>query len=208
VTIPVAQVRLLDLRPFRWRIPVIAKRLLFGLPQPVGCRQFTGVSRRRMIVLSHLRQAVIAVALGLFALIAFLYWSYRPRRLNEPYLHYAAEQWKTIRSGNLLERESRRIAGSAALDCGRVRLDSSATKLNQCVANVLAEKRAFKASWQILAVDGAVEDGLLGTSDGRVYQFQYLEGPYVPNWRSVRISECQKPVRLRTDIATHGPYCY
>jgi hypothetical protein len=149
---------------------------------------------------------VIAVALGLFALIAFLYWSYRPRRLNEPYLHYAAEQWRSIRSGNLLERESRRIVGSAALDCGRVRLNGSATKLNQCVTDALAEKRAFKASWQLPAIDASVEDGLLGTADGHLFQFQFLEGPYVPNWRSVRVSECPKPVTLSAGV-TGGPYC-
>jgi hypothetical protein len=172
------------------------------------CRQFTRLWRRRMIVPSYLRQAIIVGTFGLFALIAFLYWSYRPRRLNEPYLHYAAEQWTTIRSGNLLERESRRIVGTAALDCGRVPLNSSPTKVNNCIAGAWAEKRAFKASWQILAVDAIVEDGLLGTSDGRLYQFQYLEGPYVPNWQSVRISECPKPVTLRTATATGGPYCY
>jgi hypothetical protein len=71
----------------------------------------------------------MAAALGFFALIAFLCWSYKPRRLNEPYLHYAAEQWRTIRSGNLLERESRRVVGTAALDCGRVPLNGSATNL-------------------------------------------------------------------------------
>ena len=157
---------------------------------------------------SHSRLVVLAASLGLFALIAFLYWSYRPRRLNEPYLHYAAERWTTIRSGNLLERESRRIVGTAALDCGRVLLNSSPTRVNNCIAGAWAEKRAFKGSWQILAIDAVVEDGLLGTSDGRLYQLQYLEGPYVPNWRSVRISECPKPVTLRTATATGGPYCY
>lgn len=150
----------------------------------------------------------MAVTLGLLALIAFLCWSYRPRRLNEPYFHYATEQWTTIRSGNLLERESRKIVGTAALDCGRVLLNGSATKLNQCVASALAEKHAFKARWKLPAIDADVEDGLLGTEDGRVYQFQYLEGPYVPDWRSVRISECPKPITLRTATATGSPYCY
>jgi hypothetical protein len=156
---------------------------------------------------SHSRLVVLAASLGLFALIAFLYWSYKPRRLNEPYRHYAAEQWRTFRSGNLLERESRNVVGTAALDCGRLSLNGSAAKLNDCVFGALAERRAFKARWQLLGIDAVVEDGLLGTADGRLYQFQYLEGPHVPNWRSVRISECPKPVKLRADT-TGSLYCY
>jgi hypothetical protein len=157
---------------------------------------------------SHLRLVVLAASLGLFALIAFLYWSYKPRRLNEPYRHYAAEQWRTFRSGNLLERESRNLVGTAALDCGRVSINGSAAKLNDCVLGALAERRAFKARWQLLAIDAVVEDGLLGTADGRRYQFQYLEGPHVPNWRSVRISECPNPVKLRADTVTGSLYCH
>jgi hypothetical protein len=150
----------------------------------------------------------MAAALGFVALIAFLCWSYKPRRLNEPYLHYAAEQWRTIRSGNLLERDSRRVVGTAALDCGRVPLNGSATKLNKCVVSAWTQRRAFKGRWQLLAVDAVVEDGLLGTADGRLYQFQYLEGPYVPNWRSVRISECPKPVTFTADAVTGRLYCH
>jgi hypothetical protein len=149
----------------------------------------------------------VAAAFALFALIAFLYWSYKPRRLNEPYRHYAAEQWRTIRSGNLLERESRRVVGTAALDCGRVPHDGSATKVNSCVASAWADRRAFKARWERLGIDAAIEDGLLGTADGRLFHFQYLEGPYVPNWRSVSIWECPKPVTLRVDRDTGTLNC-
>jgi hypothetical protein len=150
----------------------------------------------------------MTAAFACVALIAFLYWSYTPRRLNEPYLHYAAEQWRTIRGGNLLERESRRVVGSTAVDCGRVPLNGSTTKLNNCVVSAWAEKRAFKARWQLLGIDAVVEDGLLGTSDGRLYQFQYLEGPHVPNWRRVGIFECPKPVTFKADTVTGALYCY
>ena len=160
-----------------------------------------------MISSSSTRQAAVA-ALGLIGLVALLLWLYRPRQLHEPYVHYAAEQWRTIRSGNLLERESRRILWASALDCGRVLLGGPHAEVNKCVANAWAGKRAFKASWQILAVDAIVEDGLLGTADGRLFQFQYLEGPYVPNWRSVRIFECPKPITLKMASTNDSPYCY
>jgi hypothetical protein len=92
-----------------------------------------------------------------------------------------------MRNGNLLGRESRRVVGAAALDCGRVPLNGSATKVNNCVNGAWAERRAFKARWELVGIDAQVEVGLLGTVDGRLFHFQYLEGPYVPNWRSVGI---------------------
>lgn len=148
---------------------------------------------------SYLRQAAIVVVL---VLIGFLFWSYKPRRLNEPYLHYAAEQWRTLQSGNLLERESRSVIGTAALDCGRVPLKGSASGVNNCITRMRDEKRAFMGRWELPGIDAVVEEGLLGTADGRLYHFQYLEGPFVPNWRSVRIRECRKPVMLKADSIT------
>jgi hypothetical protein len=155
----------------------------------------------------HLKRAVMAAGFGLLVLIAILYWAAKPAWLNEPFLHYASEQWRTMRSGNLLERESRKIVGTAALDCGRVPLNGSATKLNTCIFREWAAKRAFKASWDLLGIDAVVEDGLLGTADGRLYHFQYLEGPNVPDYRLVNIRECPKPVTLRADSTTGLFYC-
>jgi hypothetical protein len=70
-----------------------------------------------------------------------------------------------MRNGNLLERESRRVVGSAALDCGHVPLNGSATKVNNCVNGACAERRAFKARWELVGIDAQVEDGPFGTAD-------------------------------------------
>jgi hypothetical protein len=151
---------------------------------------------------SHRKQIAIGTASVVVAIIVFLIWSSVPRYLNEPYLHYAAEQWRTIWNGNLLERESRRIAGTDALDCGRVPSKSSPERLNNCIETARSTKRAFKSRWELTAIDAEVEGGLFGTADGRVFHFQYLEGPHVPGYRKIDIHECPAPIALKTNSVT------
>ncbi len=152
--------------------------------------------------------ALLCVALASLTLLAAVLWlQVRPVR-NEPFSHYLAEQWRVVRFGKLLNRETGKIVGKNALDCGYVRVGGSFTDLNKCIERAIKTKRAFKARWELPAIDAEVEDGFLGSADGRVFQFQHSEGPFVPNYRHVNIRECPQPTRVSADNLTGDLHCF
>ena len=150
-------------------------------------------------------RTVLTLALiGIAVAAGPLWWSSKPRLLGEPYSHYATEQWRIFRGGDLLQREVRKLIGVPAVDCGSVQVDrgsvnhvQSASEMNACITRARVGRQSFIARWDMPAIDAEVVDGLAGSADGRLYHFQYLEGPHVPGFRRVNLYECGHPITLQ-----------
>ncbi len=151
-------------------------------------------------VISTVRHRIALSGLGLGLVLALFCWAIKPTKLGEPYGHYASEQWQTFRHGDLLHRKVRQVVGVPEVDCGKLSLRQSPDKLNACVTAAWKAKRSFLARWEMPSIDATVENGLAGSGDGHLYQFQYLEGRYVPDYRRMNIRECMSPVVLRPDF--------
>ena len=142
---------------------------------------------------------------ALVIVVATLLWLRLPHCPSEPLAHYARELRRTIWDGPLLDREIRRMAGADVLDCGHISVGGYFSP-NDCVESAARAKRPFKVRWELPATDARVEDGLLGTADGRLFHFQHLEGPHVPDFRRVNWYKCPNP-RLRADGITLDLSC-
>lgn len=141
----------------------------------------------------------IAVVL-VFGLTVLLAWRWHSQFLpNESLSQYLSQEWRTWRYGDLLERESSALSGTAARDCGRARWGENVRAVNDCAMMAFRAKKLFRARWQLLGIDGEVWDGIVSTPNGRLYQLQFLVGPFVPGTRLVQKYECPTPFTLRED---------
>lgn len=144
------------------------------------------------------RMSASAAALVLL-FVTFIWWRHHQRLPNEPFLQYLGEEWQTWRSGDPLDRESRLLSGSRAIDCGRTPLGADPRKVNDCALAAFSKSRPFRARWELMGIDGEVWDAIVTTPEGRVFQLQFLVGPFVPGARLVQKYECPQPVTLMRD---------
>jgi len=72
-----------------------------------------------------------------------------------------------------LELTSIELAGSEAMDCGRVRLHSDPKAATDCALKVFSEKKPFRVRYDLLGMDSAVAIGIVGTPDGRLYEIHF-----------------------------------
>ena len=110
-------------------------------------------------------------------------------------LDYASGRWTTLRNGDLLERESRKMAGPAAVDCGRAPLGGP-LRVNDCVLSAMREKRPFRARFIVLGIDAHIERALIEAADGSAYEITFMEGPYVPAEYTLYEKQCPEPLKL------------
>jgi hypothetical protein len=110
-------------------------------------------------------------------------------------LNYASDRWSTFRHGDPLERESRKIAGPGAVDCGRAPFGGP-LRVNDCVLRAVIEKRPFRARFILIGIDYHLETALVGAAEGSAYEITFMEGPYVPPEYRLQQEQCPEPLKL------------
>lgn len=140
--------------------------------------------------------AAIAIALVLLAGI-FVVWRHEAFYSNRSMRDYASNRWTTFWFGDLLKRESRRLAGPSAINCGRAPLGAP-ERVNDCILKTAHQKdRAFGGRYTMPAKDAYLEMALVGTADGRTYEIIWTEGPCVPPDHRFSQKECPQPRNLK-----------
>jgi hypothetical protein len=130
------------------------------------------------------------------ALLVWLFWRHEALYSNRSMLDYASNRWTKLWSGDLLERESRRLAGTGAINCGRAPAEA-AERVNDCMLKAAQQKgRAFWGRYAMPAIDANVETAVVGSVDGHTYEITFKEGPHVPPESRFSRSECPQPRNL------------
>ena len=143
----------------------------------------------------YLLVGAATVIVLMLLLLLFASWQMAASFSNRSMLDYASNRWTTWRHGDLLERESRSIAGPNAVDCGRAPLGGP-LRVNDCILKAIKEKRPFGGRYPVLGIDASIETAVVGAADGRVYEITFMEGPYVPPESRLTKEECSQPVKL------------
>jgi len=140
--------------------------------------------------------AGITVVLVLFAGL-FSIWRHEAAYSNRSMLDYASNRWTTLWVGDLLERESRRLAGPGAINCGRASVGAP-ERVNDCILKAAQQEgRAFWGRYSMPAKDAYLEKAVVGTAQGRTYEIVLAEGPAVSPDARLSESECPQPRNLR-----------
>src|SRR5215470_9596798 len=79
--------------------------------------------------------------------------------------------------GDKLEWQSRSIAGSGALDCGRVESGHDARVANDCVRNALASSKPFRVRYEVQSIDSGISSGLVRSQSGPLYELVFDGNP-------------------------------
>jgi hypothetical protein len=100
--------------------------------------------------------------------------------------------------GDKLDRDSKRMAGRNAMDCGRVPIGGDAREASNCVLSAVGDKRPFRVRYETTSSDQASAVGLIGARDGHIYHLFFLGG--APDGRvhfftqSVWVTRCPEPI--------------
>ena len=149
--------------------------------------------------MSRSRKIEAGIAVVVLAVLVWLItvWKHEAFYTNRSMLDYASNRWTTLWFGDVLERESRRLAGPGAVNCGRAPAEA-AEKVNDCILRAAQQKqRPFWGSYTMGAIDYSVETAVVGTVEGRTYEITFMEGPYVPPESRFSRAECPQPRTLK-----------
>jgi hypothetical protein len=152
--------------------------------------QMVGRMMRRYLLVG----AATVIVLMLLLLLSASWWT-AASFSNRSMLDYASNSWTTWRHGDLLERESRSIAGPNAVNCGRAPLGGP-LRVNDCILKAIKEKKSFRGRYMELGIDFHAETAVVGASDGHAYEIYFMEGPYVPPESRLTKRECPQPLNL------------
>jgi hypothetical protein len=98
------------------------------------------------------------------------------------------------------------LAGTGAVNCGRVAVNGNSTATDQCVADAFSIKRAFFARYDLQGIDSLVSRLVAGTASGKVYFLLWDSDPSGGSKapETVDRNECMSP---SIDTATKGFTC-
>ncbi len=64
------------------------------------------------------------------------------------------------------------LAGTQAVNCGRVQLRDDPQRATACVLKAFSEKRAFRVRYYLQGIDSTVAVDVVGASDGKVFEIE------------------------------------
>jgi hypothetical protein len=138
----------------------------------------------------------------ILAIVFVARWHADAVHTNRSMLDNAQDRWTAFRYGDTLERESRKLAGPSATDCGRAPFGGP-LRVNACVLRAIKENSPFRARYVVLATDVRMETSLIRAAEGRAYEIIFMEGPYVPPEYRLSKRQCPEPLKLEaTDQAS------
>ena len=107
--------------------------------------------------------------------------------------------------GDDLERQSRKLSGSHAIDCGRVPYRGNPTAANECAFKSFREGKPFRVRYDERGFDSDISVGLAYTPEGKLYSLSFdgdpSEGRGGTSWSRQRVGKlvCPSPFQMHID---------
>lgn len=128
------------------------------------------------------RRRTLYVVIGSFAailIIGFLVWlNYGSILWNMPVWRSRVESFALHTFGDAWERQSGKLSGSNAIDCGRVRVRGNPEASTECAFRAFREGKPFRVRYDLRGIDSAVSAGLVYTPEGKLYGLFFDGDPY------------------------------
>jgi hypothetical protein len=107
-----------------------------------------------------------------------------------------------------MDRKMRSIAGTKALDCGRVRVYEVAGPALKCARDAIARKHSFIVRYDLKGIDSVLSQGFAGNINGEVYSIKFdsywCERDADADDKCLRIEKCTQPVRIFENTTRKG----
>jgi hypothetical protein len=155
----------------------------------------TKLSRRSPISMRPIGRSVsAALALLILAAVGTVFLRGRsthiPARLESP---------RTVESADLLELQSKNLAGPEAVDCGRVPVGGDPRVATECALAAQRAGKPFRVRYDIRGIDSFIAVAIVRTPIGTVGTLQYDSDPRGGGGRAHEVvspKRCPEPVHL------------
>jgi hypothetical protein len=155
------------------------------------------MKRRRLLTVSGLIVAALALAFVGWFNYGWLVWNLPPwqRRLEAAALRTFGDAW---------DRQSRRLSGTHATNCGRVRVRGDPRTATECALQAFRAGRPFRLRYDLQGIDSAVSAGLVYTPDHHMYRLVFDGAPSGQggiSWSRQHVEEeaCPEPYQLQVN---------
>jgi len=115
-------------------------------------------------------------------------------------LHALGDDW---------ERQSRKLSGPRAADCGRVGVRGSPTAATECALKAFREGKPFRVRYDLPGIDSDISAGLVYTPEGKLYRLNFDGDPSGgqggTSWSRQRVGKaaCPLPFQIYIDRDSH-----
>ena len=140
------------------------------------------------------RSVSAALALLILAAVGTVFLRGRsthiPARLESP---------RTVESADLLELQSKNLAGPEAVDCGRVPVGGDPKVASECALAAQRAGKPFRVRYDIRGIDSFIAVAIVRTPIGTVGTLQYDSDPMGGGGRAHEVvspKRCPEPVHL------------
>ena len=140
------------------------------------------------------RSVSAALALLILAAVGTVFLRGRsthiPARLESP---------RTVESADLLELQSKNLAGPEAVDCGRVPVGGDPRVATECALAAQRAGKPFRVRYDIRGIDSFIAVAIVRTPIGTVGTLQYDSDPMGGGGRAHEVvspKRCPEPVHL------------
>ena len=110
-------------------------------------------------------------------------------------------------SGDALDRQSRKLSGPRATDCGRVGDRENRTVANECALKAFREGKPFRVRYDLRGFDSAISEGLVYTPEGKLYTLFFDGDPSGrggTSWSRQRLGQVTCPLPFQINIDRDG----
>ena len=156
------------------------------------------------------KRRALCAAIGSFAaflIIGFLVWlNYGWMLWNMPVWRNRIEAVALRRFGDAWERQSRRLSGPYAIDCGRVGVHRSPATATECALKAFYDSKPFRVRYDLQGLDSNVSAGLVYTPAGKMYGLTFDGDPYGrggTSWSRQRTDQVECPVPLHLYVSSN-----
>lgn len=121
----------------------------------------------------------------------------------------AHEQAHAPAASEVMDQRLRKLAGSSAISCGHVKVNTSSKNATTCVQRAFGEGKAFYVRYDVVGIDAELAGGLASNGARRVYAVTFdsmgmsTEGltdeETMPDGSHTVVTPCPKPVKIRKD---------
>jgi len=156
--------------------------------------------------LGHKRSfTVFRSAVFVFLAVGFLVWYncgwilQREKQAEAFALHTFGDAW---------ERQSRKLSGPHAIDCGHVSYRGNLTGANECALKAFGQRKPFRVRYDLRGLDSDISVGLVYTPDGKLYRLDFdgdpIRGQGGTSWSRQRVGKTACPLPLQMYINRDG----
>ena len=126
---------------------------------------------------------------------------------NKPLWSGRVEAFAVHTLGDTWERQSRKLAGTHAVDCGRVRAHRSPDAATACALRAFHDSKPFRVRYDLRGIDSDVSAGLVYTPEGTMYGLVFdgdPEGQGGTSWSKQRTDKTPCPLPLHLYVNSNG----